>query len=174
MKTKKTRKDIKFILFTFLGLIVFAVFYTCLGAAFEGNEHLQLRPWTTKVFLIITILFGVAIAVGILFALFKNFKIRRDSTEKQSLQSVLSALGIIIVLISTPIMVFLGVFVTSFFDKYEYVVEQDGKKMVKIVETFFEVDVYVYYYEYKNFLLCGREPIEYPFEYSSISTALQS
>lgn len=71
--------------------------------------------------------------------------------KEKVLRNVLIGIVIILLLLSTPIIFFLGAF--SYMP--EHIVEKDGKKYIAYVNGFLRT--YVYYYDYKNIFVVGNQ-----------------
>lgn len=71
--------------------------------------------------------------------------------KEKVLRKVLIGIVIILLLLSTPIIFFLGAF--SYMP--EHIVEKDGKKYIAYVNGFLRT--YVYYYDYKNIFVVGNQ-----------------
>lgn len=131
-------------------------------------KNLMFREW---IYIISALIIMFGCIIGIIQLLLK--------IKKKILKSVLITIFIILLLLSTPIIYFLGAFCYT----PEHVIEKDGKKYVAYVNGFLRT--YVYYYDYKNIFIVGNQkrieeyygkggfdPIEnkYGYEYNVEST----
>lgn len=71
--------------------------------------------------------------------------------KEKILRNVLIGIVIILLLLSVPVIFFLGAFSYT----PEYIVRKDGKKYVAYVNGFLETNVY--YYDYKNIFVVGSQ-----------------
>jgi len=146
------KKGIKFSLWI-LGISIGLAVMGC-GLAFILKQcGLMFRAWVGIAFLIVMVLLGLALSGGIIYILAKAYSRPQEQKRKKVAQKVLSASGIAAVLLGAGVLVIFALFWGVFAYGPEHIIEKHGQKMVAYVNSFLEVDVY--YYEYKNFLVCG-------------------
>jgi len=148
---------------TILYTLIIIVLYFILS-----SFKLMFREW---IYIVSTIIIMVGFVIGIVQLLLK--------IKKKIVKWIMISIFIILLLLSTPMIYLFGIFAYT----PEHVVEKDGKEYVAYVNGFLKT--YVYYYDYKNFLVVGNQkkikeyygsggfdPIEnkYGYEYNVKST----
>ena len=95
------------------------------------------------IYIVYAIIIMIGFVIGIIQLLLK--------IRKKIVKRVLISIFIILLLLSTPMIYFLGAFAYT----PEHVVEKDGKKYIAYVNGFLRT--YVYYYDYKNIFVTGNQ-----------------
>lgn len=134
---KKIKKYIpKFIILdTLIYSALIAILYILLSSC-----NLMLREW---VYIVSAILILIGFTVGVI-QLFLKIK-------RKALKISLIVIFLILLLLSSPMLCFIAAF--SYMP--EHVVNKEGKKYVAYVNGFLRT--YVYYYDYKNFIVSGKQ-----------------
>jgi len=114
---------------------------------------LMFRAWVGIVFFVIMALLGIALIGGIVYTLVKVYSRPQEEKRKRTIQKLLAAGGIVVVLSGTGMSGILVLFWTALGYNPEHVVEKYGQKMVAYNKSF--LDLNVEYHEYKNFLVNG-------------------
>ena len=105
-----------------------------------SSFKLMFREW---IYIVSAVIIIGGLVAGIIQLLLK--------IKEKVLRNVLIGIVIILLLLSTPIIFFLGAF--SYMP--EHIVEKDGKKYIAYVNGFLRT--YVYYYDYKNIFVVGNQ-----------------
>lgn len=105
-----------------------------------SSFKLMFREW---IYIVSAVIIIGGLVAGIIQLLLK--------IKEKVLRKVLIGIVIILLLLSTPIIFFLGAF--SYMP--EHIVEKDGKKYIAYVNGFLRT--YVYYYDYKNIFVVGNQ-----------------
>lgn len=101
---------------------------------------LMFREW---IYITSAIIIMIGFVIGIVQLLLK--------VKKKIIKWIVISVFIILLLLSTPMIYFFGAFAYT----PEHVVEKDGKEYVAYVNGFLRT--YVYYYDYKNFIVVGNQ-----------------
>ncbi|WP_349948674.1 hypothetical protein ABFV83_09745 [Lacrimispora sp. BS-2] len=146
------KRGIKFSLCTLgsgIGLAVVGWGLVCI----LQHYGLMLRAWVGITFFVIIALLGFALSGGIIYTLTKVYSRPKEGI----LRKIVSATGIVIILLGTGAFVILALFGAAFGYNPEHVVEKYGQKMVSYDRSY--LDTNIEYYEYINFLVCGNKVI---------------
>ena len=120
---------------TILYMLIIVTLYFILS-----SFKLMFREW---IYIVSAVIIIGGFVAGIIQLLLK--------IKEKILRNVLIGIVIILLLLSTPIIFFLGAF--SYMP--EHIVRKDGKKYVAYVNGFLRT--YVYYYDYKNIFVVGNQ-----------------
>lgn len=120
---------------TILYMLIIVTLYFILS-----SFKLMFREW---IYIVSAVIIIGGFVAGIIQLLLK--------IKEKVLRNVLIGIVIILLLLSTPIIFFLGAF--SYMP--EHIVEKDGKKYIAYVNGFLRT--YVYYYDYKNIFVVGNQ-----------------
>lgn len=124
-------------------ILLDTIFYTLIIVALYfilSSFKLMFREW---IYIVSAVIIIGGFVAGIIQLLLK--------IKKKVLRNVLIGIVIILLLLSTPAIFFLGAF--SYMP--EHIVRKDGKKYVAYVNGFLRT--YVYYYDYKNIFVVGNQ-----------------
>ena len=123
------------LLYTILYMLIIVTLYFILS-----SFKLMFREW---IYIVSAVIIIGGFVAGIIQLLLK--------IKEKILRNVLIGIVIILLLLSTPAIFFLGAF--SYMP--EHIVRKDGKKYVAYVNGFLRT--YVYYYDYKNIFVVGNQ-----------------
>lgn len=124
-------------------ILLDTIFYTLIIVALYfilSSFKLMFREW---IYIVSAVIIIGGFVAGIIQLLLK--------IKEKVLRNVLIGIVIILLLLSTPAIFFLGAF--SYMP--EHIVRKDGKKYVAYVNGFLRT--YVYYYDYKNIFVVGNQ-----------------
>jgi hypothetical protein len=147
------KKLLFIIIITLICILITLLFYP-VGNNILNNYNMVFRPWVNTLMIILFGLFLMTILILFIIILIKLLKKPIKSNNLKILKKVSCVIGIILCILMLWIPFYIMLIGGAFSFREEHTVLRDDIKMLAIVDSFLQVSVY--YYPYKNFMVMGN------------------